>query len=138
MAEKKRGKPWGLAVFYPDSYLDSTYEIDFDGLYRQGYRGLIFDIDNTLVPHGAPADKRAVELFERLRRIGFRSCFLSNNQIGRVASFNDKIGEQFIEKQEFFRRQGDRVVIPLNSQSVIVQHGFPDRKAVVRGDPCPP
>ena len=41
MAEKKRGKPWGLAVFYPDSYLDSTYEIDFDGLYRQGYRGLI-------------------------------------------------------------------------------------------------
>ena len=48
------------------------------------------------------------------------------------------IGEQFIEKQEFFRRQCDRVVIPLNGQGVIVQHGLPDRKAVVRRDPGPP
>ncbi len=37
--------------FYPDIWMDSTYEIDFDELYKKGYRGLIFDIDNTLVPH---------------------------------------------------------------------------------------
>ena len=36
--------------FFPDEYLDSTYVIDFDRLYEQGYRGLLFDIDNTLVP----------------------------------------------------------------------------------------
>ena len=41
--------------FFPDEYLDSTYVINFDDLYAQGYRGLLFDIDNTLVPHGAPA-----------------------------------------------------------------------------------
>ena len=39
-----------LHMFYPDEYLDSTYEIDFDLLYKKGYRGVIFDIDNTLVP----------------------------------------------------------------------------------------
>ena len=39
--------------FFPDEYLDSTYVINFDDLYAQGYRGLLFDIDNTLVPHGA-------------------------------------------------------------------------------------
>ena len=39
-------------TFFPDEYLDSTYVIDFESLYAQGYRGLIFDIDNTLVPHG--------------------------------------------------------------------------------------
>lgn len=44
-----------MEKFYPDEYLDSTYEIDFDELYAQGYRGVIFDIDNTLVRHGAPA-----------------------------------------------------------------------------------
>ena len=49
--------------FFPDEYLDSTYVIDFDRLYEQGYRGLLFDIDNTLVPHGAPADARACALF---------------------------------------------------------------------------
>jgi hypothetical protein len=83
--------------FFPDEYLDSTYEIDFDRLYEEGYRGLIFDIDNTLVPHGAPADGRAVALFTHLRELGFRSCFLSNNQIERVSSFNDAIGAVFIE-----------------------------------------
>ena len=34
-------------TFFPDEYLDSTYEIDFEKLYQDGYRGLIFDIDNT-------------------------------------------------------------------------------------------
>ena len=69
-----------LSKFYPDAYLDSTYVIDFETLYDEGYRGLIFDIDNTLVPHGAPADERAIALFERLKRLGFSSCLLSNNQ----------------------------------------------------------
>lgn len=83
--------------FFPDEYLESTYSIDFDKLYAEGYRGLIFDIDNTLVPHGAPADERACALFAHLKELGFKSCFLSNNQIARVSSFNDVIGEQFIE-----------------------------------------
>ena len=32
-------------TFYPDTWVDSTYQIDFDELYKKGYRGLIFDID---------------------------------------------------------------------------------------------
>lgn len=83
--------------FFPDECRNSTYEIDFESLYQQGYRGLIFDIDNTLVPHGAPADERARNLFVYLRALGFKSCFLSNNQYERVSSFNEKIGENFIE-----------------------------------------
>ena len=62
-----------LERFYPDVYLDSAYEIDYEGLYKQGYRGVIFDVDNTLVPHGAPADERSIALFERLRSIGYES-----------------------------------------------------------------
>ena len=53
--------------FFPDRYVASTYVIDFEGLYKEGVRGLIFDIDNTLVPHGAPADERARALFKRLK-----------------------------------------------------------------------
>ena len=37
-----------LERFYPDEYLDSTYSIDFRQLFAEGYRGLIFDIDNTI------------------------------------------------------------------------------------------
>ena len=49
--------------FYPDEWVDSAYEINYLALYEQGYRGLLFDIDNTLVPHGAPADERVVAFF---------------------------------------------------------------------------
>ena len=82
--------------FFPDEYLGSTYKIPFEKLYEQGYRGVIFDIDNTLVPHGAPADERAKRLFQRLREIGFESCLLSNNQKKRVEMFNQEIQTHYI------------------------------------------
>ncbi|MCI9621609.1 MAG: YqeG family HAD IIIA-type phosphatase [Dorea sp.] len=83
-------------MFFPDRYVASTYVIDFEQLYEEGYRGLIFDIDNTLVPHGAPADKRATALFDRLKSIGFRCCLISNNQEPRVKMFNQDIGVDYV------------------------------------------
>ncbi len=85
-----------LKTFYPDQYVASTYVIDFEGLYKEGVRGLIFDIDNTLVPHGAPADERAIKLFERLKNIGFRCCLISNNKEPRVAMFNELIQVDYV------------------------------------------
>ena len=78
-------------TFYPGNYVDSAYEIPYEKLYERGYRGIIFDVDNTLVPHGAPADKR-------LRAIGFSTCILSNNKEPRVSPFADKVGSPYIFK----------------------------------------
>lgn len=86
-----------FTAFYPDDSMDSVYEIDYKKLYQEGYRGLLFDIDNTLVPHGQPADSQAVGLFQRLRGIGFQSCLLSNNKKERVESFHASVGGYFIE-----------------------------------------
>ena len=83
-------------MFFPDRYVASTYVINFEKLYEEGFRGLIFDIDNTLVPHGAPADARAIELFERLKRIGFKCCLISNNKEPRVKMFNEKIQVDYV------------------------------------------
>ena len=58
-------------TFYPDEYVASTYVLDFEKMYREGCRGLVFDIDNTLVPHGAPADERACALFAHLKESVF-------------------------------------------------------------------
>lgn len=82
--------------FFPDRYVASTYVIDFEKLYQDGVRGLIFDIDNTLVGHGAPADERAIRLFERLKEIGFRCCLISNNQEKRVKMFNEPIQVDYV------------------------------------------
>ena len=95
---KAGGKMAFLERFYPDHYLDSTYEIDFEQLYQEGYRGVIFDIDNTLVPHGAPADRRSIALFKRLREIGYESVLLSNNKEPRVKMFNDAVHSRYIHK----------------------------------------
>ena len=83
--------------FFPDAYMDSTYVIDFEKLYQEGIRGVIFDIDNTLVPHGAPADERAIRLFARLRSIGLDYCLISNNQLPRVKPFADAVQAKFVE-----------------------------------------
>lgn len=82
--------------FYPQEWVDSTYEIPFEKLYEEGYRGVLFDIDNTLVPHGAPATPQAVDFFKRLREIGFSYCMISNNQIERVESFCREVEGKFV------------------------------------------
>lgn len=82
--------------FFPDKYVASTYVIDFEELYKKGYRGLIFDIDNTLVPHGAPADERAKKLFVKLKSLGFHCCLISNNQEPRVKMFNQDIQVDYV------------------------------------------
>ena len=82
--------------FFPDETVSSTYEIDFESLYEEGFRGILFDIDNTLVEHGMGANSQAVELFGRLKKIGFECCLISNNKKKRVKSFNEQIGAHMI------------------------------------------
>lgn len=87
-----------LQCFYPDRYVKSAYDIDYEGYYRDGYRGVIFDIDNTLVMHGAPADERSKALITHLKELGFRIMLLSNNKEPRVKMFNEKVQVSYIFK----------------------------------------
>lgn len=83
---------------YPDEYLNSVDDIDLDKLYEQGIRGIISDIDNTIVPHGAPADEHAIEFFKKVHDKGIATCFISNNDEPRVKPFADATDSQFICK----------------------------------------
>lgn len=74
-------------AFYPNLWMDSTYDIDFAAYYRQGYRLVLFDIDNTLVCHGAPQNEQSLPFLQGLLDMGFKVRFLSNNKEPRVANF---------------------------------------------------
>lgn len=87
-----------LEGFYPKEYRNSTCEINFEDFYEKGFRGIIFDIDNTLVPHGMPADERAIALMKRLKKIGYRVTMLSNNKEPRVKMFCDAVDAPYIFK----------------------------------------
>ena len=83
---------------FPDAMSGSTYDIDYSYLYERGYRGIIYDIDNTLVEHNAPADGRAAELTDRLRTMGFKMCVVSNNREPRVRRFAEEVGCTYVFK----------------------------------------
>lgn len=83
-------------MFYPKRIADSAYVINYKKLYQEGYRGIIFDIDNTLVEHGADADQRAIDLIADLKKAGFKVCLISNNKEERVARFNREINVRYI------------------------------------------
>ncbi|MBR4587194.1 MAG: YqeG family HAD IIIA-type phosphatase [Lachnospiraceae bacterium] len=85
-------------ILYPSAEAHSCESIDFKKLYEKGYRGIIFDIDNTLVPHGAPADKKAIEFFKYLKKIGFKTCLISNNSKERVLPFAKAVGAKAVWK----------------------------------------
>ena len=78
--------------------MDSAYVIPYEKLYKEGVRGILYDIDNTLVEHNQDATERAVELIQRLKRIGFSITLLSNNKEERVKRFNEKINVNYIFK----------------------------------------
>ena len=115
-----------LKCFYPDRQSESTYHLDFEKFYKEGYRGIIFDIDNTLVPHGAKADERSVALFKELHKLGFQTMLLSNNKEARVKKFNEKIQTGYIFKA---RKPGKA-----NYYKAMQQMGTNERNTLFIGD----
>lgn len=87
-----------LTKFKPDIEASSVYEVDFDRLFDEGIRGLIFDIDNTLVAHDAPCNEKSDELMSKLLNKGFKIFILSNNDEDRVKLFIENIKIDYIHK----------------------------------------
>lgn len=78
-------------TFYPDECIESVYEADFNKYWEKGIRGVIFDVDNTLVMHDEPATKRAIDLMQKLEDLGFHVVLMSNNKEARVKSFFEQV-----------------------------------------------
>lgn len=85
-----------LEGLYPQLEIPSVYGFDFRKAYAEGVRGLIFDIDNTLVPHDAPADARAEGLVRNLKDMGFCLTIVSNNSEERVVTFTERMGIPYV------------------------------------------
>ena len=112
--------------YYPSEYVEDVFTIDYAKLYRQGFRALIFDIDNTLVPHGGDSTEKVDRLFERLHSMGFKTLLLSNNSEERILRFIRNIDTAYIYDAEKPNHVG--------FQSSVVQLGVGYNEAVVIGD----
>ncbi|MBR5569817.1 MAG: YqeG family HAD IIIA-type phosphatase [Oscillospiraceae bacterium] len=85
-----------LKRYYPGGYASSVFAIDFEKLYQRGYRGILFDVDNTLVHHGDDSNPQVDALFCRLHEMGFKTLLLSNNNARRLERFNENIQTRYI------------------------------------------
>jgi hypothetical protein len=86
-----------LKRFCPYLHVRSVFEIDLESLRRQGIRGIITDLDNTLV--GAKTKEAPPELvawFKLVKSLGFQVVIVSNNRRMRVEQFARPLGIQYI------------------------------------------
>lgn len=62
-------------------------------LKKRGIKGLILDIDNTIVPYEEKEPGTvALDWFKRMEEAGIRIAFVSNNNSQRVSEFNAVLG----------------------------------------------
>ncbi|OOB77050.1 MAG: hypothetical protein BEN19_02690 [Epulopiscium sp. Nuni2H_MBin003] len=91
---------------YPHQYVQSIYEVDYNKLSRKGIKGIIFDIDNTLVPYYIKKPTtEIVELIDNLKKQGFRVAVVSNNTKRRALHFTKDL-----KVNTFYRAQKPRRV----------------------------
>ena len=81
---------------YPYEYIHSVFSVDYEALYGKGYRGIIFDLDNTLVHHGDNSNDKVDSLFKHIHDVGFKTILLTNNDQERVERFIKNIDTQYI------------------------------------------
>ena len=81
-----------MGLFVPDRYFDTVYEVTPKLLADNGVKGLILDIDNTLVPYEIPEPTAEnVAWLRSMWDAGIKTAFVSNNHKERVELYNKEL-----------------------------------------------
>lgn len=86
-------------MLMPKLRVNTVFDIDLEDLYAKGYRGIITDLDNTLVGAKAPlAHPELIAWFELVKKTGFQLIIVSNNHLERVSSFATPLDIQYVHE----------------------------------------
>ncbi|WP_153123319.1 YqeG family HAD IIIA-type phosphatase [Peribacillus tepidiphilus] len=86
-----------LKMFLPSEHVKSVFEITPESLKEKGIKGIITDLDNTLVEWDRPnATPKLIEWFDNMKAHGILVTIVSNNNERRVRTFSDPLGIPFI------------------------------------------
>lgn len=101
-----------LQILQPQLYVQSIYDIDLDRLVSRGMKGLILDLDNTLVGWNQPiASEKLMAWLGVVRGHQLKTCIVSNNMSDRVERFAQHIGVMAIAKAAKPRRKAFRLAM---------------------------
>ena len=69
----------------PDEHVQTIVEIDTNRLKKSGIKGILIDLDNTLIPYGEKQIPEKIrEAIEKIQKDGFEICIISNATKKRV------------------------------------------------------
>lgn len=103
--------------FLPSEFVKSVFDITPERLLEKGIRGIITDLDNTLVEWDRPdATPKLVNWLKSMKDAGIQVTIVSNNSELRVKSFADPLGIPFIYKAR--KPMGKAFIKALNTMDV--------------------
>nr|WP_202080723.1 YqeG family HAD IIIA-type phosphatase [Caldalkalibacillus salinus] len=86
-----------LKMLLPDLHVDTIYDIDLDKLKEKGIKGIITDLDNTLIEWDRPeATPELIEWLQKIDQKGLKVVVVSNNNEQRVSAFAEPLKIPFI------------------------------------------
>ncbi|MCL6605191.1 MAG: YqeG family HAD IIIA-type phosphatase [Paenibacillus sp.] len=86
-------------MLVPKLRVNTVFDIPLEELYIKGYRGIITDLDNTLVGAKAPlATPELLLWFEKVKQFGFKLIIVSNNNMQRVSRFATPLNIEFVHQ----------------------------------------
>ena len=84
-------------MIYPNEYVSSVRDISFDLLRKNNIKGLILDVDNTLIDFSRNMPEGTKEWLEKIKEQGIRCCIVSNsNKVDKVREVAKKLNIPFI------------------------------------------
>ena len=88
-----------LKKFLPSEYVKDIFHITPEKLKEQGIKGIITDLDNTLVEWDRPeATPEIIEWLSEMKEADILVTIVSNNHEPRVKHFSDPLGIPFISR----------------------------------------
>lgn len=86
-----------LTNFLPNQHVKSIFQITPESLKEKGIKGIITDLDNTLVEWDRPnATPKLINWFEEMKKENIKITIVSNNNRERVQAFSDPLNIPFI------------------------------------------
>lgn len=116
-----------LKNFLPDEHVKSILDIKPEDLKKRGIKGIITDLDNTLVEWDRPsATPELIKWFEQIKKHNILVTIVSNNNESRVKEFSDPLRIPFIFQA--------RKPLVRAFNKALSQMGIKKEEAVVIGD----
>ncbi len=120
------------SAFRPDHFADSVFDIDLDWLRQRGLRGLLVDVDNTLMPRNETIPGVRVRAWiSALRRADVPLLVISNNWSSRVKTIASELDLEVIAPagkpfRPAFIKGLDLLGLPADETAIVGDQVFTD------------